>query len=95
MLTYVLDNNNAMEIDTPPSLTPIPPLPFLLRNRTRTRNTYCTAREADIGVESGDESEADITTDTGSDTEDIVDSDNCEDFNPREDEYDQIDMDIA
>jgi hypothetical protein len=98
MLTCILDNNNAMEIDLAPlvisSAAPLPPLPFTLRNRMYIRNTYCTEREAVIGVESGDESEADITTDTGSDTEDIIDSDNGGDFDPIGAEDNQINMDI-
>jgi hypothetical protein len=88
-----------VDIDSAPllilsSTAPLPPLPFTLRNRIHTHNTYCTAREAEIGVESGDESEGDITTDTGSDTEDIIDSDDGGDFNPIGAEDDQIDMDM-
>ena len=89
MLIYILDNN-AIDIN----LAPLPPLPFTLRNRTHTRNMYCTAIEAEIGVESKDKLEADITTNTGTDTKDMVDSDDSGDFNPIRAEDDQIDMDI-
>jgi len=89
MLIYIL-NNNAIDIN----LALLPPLPFTLRNRTHTRNTYCTTIEAKIGVKSKDKLEADITTNTGTDTKDMVDSDDSGDFNPIRAEDDQIDMDI-
>ena len=76
MLIYIL-NNNAIDIN----LALLPPLPFTLRNRTYTRNTYYTTIEAKIGVESRDELEADITTDTGTNIEDMVDSNDGGDFN--------------
>ena len=89
MLIYILDND-VIDID----LAPLPPLPFTLRNRTYTRNTYCIAIEAKIGVESRDELEADITTDTGTNIEDMVDSNDGGDFNLIRAEDDQIDTDM-
>jgi len=76
MLIYILDNN-AIDIN----LAPLPPLPFTLRNRTHTRNTYYIVIEAKIGVKFRDKLEANITIDTGTDIEDIVNSNNGGDFN--------------
>jgi len=55
---------------------------------------YCTAIEAEIGVESKDKLEADITTNTGTDTKDIVNSNDSRDFNPIKAEDDQININI-
>jgi hypothetical protein len=77
----------ASSSSTAPSI-----LSFSLRSRTR--HTYCTTREAEIGVETEVESEADITTDSGEDTEDLVDSDNKDDFNPAGDDEDLQEMNI-
>jgi hypothetical protein len=89
MLIYILDNN-AMDIN----LTPLPPLPFTLRNRTHTRNTYYTIIEAEISIKSRDKLEADIITNTGTNTKDMVNSNNGGDFNPIRAEDNQINMDI-
>ena len=90
MLIYILDNDDAMDID----LAPLSPLPFTLHNRTYTRNIYYIAIEAEISIKSRDELEADITTDTGTDTENMVDSDNGKDFDPIEAEDNQIDINM-
>ena len=89
MLIYILDND-VIDID----LAPLPPLPFTLRNRTHTRNMYCTAIEAEIGVESKDKLKANITTNTGTNTKDMVNSNDGGDFNPIRAEDDQSNMDI-
>jgi len=89
MLIYILDNN-AIDIN----LALLPPLPFTLRNRTYTRNTYYTTIEAKISVKSKDKLKANITTNTGTNTKDMVNSNDGGDFNPIRAEDDQSNMDI-
>jgi hypothetical protein len=83
----------VLSTTTPTSSLNTPP--FVSSLRSKTRHTYCTAREAEVGVETEPESEADITTDSGEDTEDLVDSDDGDDFNPAGDDEDLQDLNMV
>jgi hypothetical protein len=84
--------DDTIKVAITPTSSSMNPSPFVLSLCSRTRHTYCTARE---GVEAEPESEADITTDSGEDTEDLVDSDDRDDFNPAGDDEDLQDLNMV